>query len=249
MSEVERVTDHVVRVTADNASAFTLGGTNSYLARGWVVDPGPREPEHVDALLEAADGRIEGIAITHRHLDHYGGAADLAERAGGVPIVWPADGDDVGPFRAIATPGHTADHVALVYRKVCFTGDAVLGSGSVFISANGGGLNAYLNALRLLRSLDLELICPGHGPVVHDPHAKLDEYIEHRVEREAKLLAALNDGARTVDELLARAWDDVPPKVMEHVRPAAEATLAAHLEKLEAEGRLPEGVERPSVRL
>jgi glyoxylase-like metal-dependent hydrolase (beta-lactamase superfamily II) len=249
MSEVERVTDDVVRVTADNASAFTLGGTNSYIVRGWVLDPGPRDSGHIDALLAQAGGAIEGIAITHRHLDHYGAADDLAERAGGVPIVWPVDGDDVGPFRAIATPGHSADHVALVYRRICFTGDAVLGSGSVFLSVDGGGLEAYLNSLRILRSINLDLICPGHGPVVHDPHAKLDEYIEHRLDREQKLLAALDGGARTVDEMLAQAWDDVPPEVMEHVRPAAEATLAAHLEKLEAEGRLPEGVERPSVRL
>ncbi|HEX8854358.1 MAG TPA: MBL fold metallo-hydrolase [Thermoleophilaceae bacterium] len=249
MSEVERVTEDVVRVRASNASAFTLGGTNSYIVRDWVVDPGPRDSSHVEALLEAAGGRIDGIAITHRHLDHYGGAAELAERAGGVPVVWPVDGDDVGPFRAIATPGHSADHVALVYRKICFTGDAVLGLGSVFISAEGGGLTAYMYALRLLRSLDLELLCPGHGPVVRDPAAKLDEYIAHRMEREEKLIAALDGGARSVDELLAQAWDDVPPQLMEHVRPAAEATLAAHLEKLASEGRLPEGVERPGVSL
>lgn len=236
-----------MRIVAPNPSAYTLEGTNTYVARGWVVDPGPRDAGHLEAVLRAAGGRIEGIAITHGHPDHDEGAPALAELAGGVPVVRPRDGEEVGPFRALATPGHAQDHVALVLGRVCFSGDAVLGAGSVFISADGGGLAAYLEGLERLRSLDLDLICPGHGPVVRDPHAKVSQYIEHRLDRERRLVAALDGGARTVDELLDRAWDDVPAEARPFLGAAMRATLAAHLDKLEAEGRLPAGVERPGA--
>ena len=91
--------------------------------------------------------------------------------------------------------------------------------------------------------IDLALICPGHGPVVRDPAAKLDEYIAHRLDRERRLVEALAAGARSVDELLDRAWDDAPAAL----RPAAAVTLAAHLDKLEEEQILPAGVERPKL--
>jgi glyoxylase-like metal-dependent hydrolase (beta-lactamase superfamily II) len=87
-----------------------------------------------------------------------------------------------------------------------------------------------------LRELDLDVICPGHGPFVADPRARIDEYVAHRLEREHALLAALAAGARGEDELLDRAWSDVPPEL----RPAAALTLQAHLEKLREEGRLPD---------
>jgi glyoxylase-like metal-dependent hydrolase (beta-lactamase superfamily II) len=232
----------VTRVRADNPSPMTLEGTNTYvLADGWVVDPGPGDDDHLDAVMAAAGGAIEGIVLTHDHLDHSEGAAPLAERAGDVPIVRPADGETVGGLRALATPGHSADHVCLVCDDgVCFTGDTVLGQGSVFIQPGEGSLTAYLDSLRRLRALDLDVICPGHGPYVADPAAKLDEYIAHRLERERMLVEALEAGARTEAELLDRAWPDAP----EDLRPAAALTLRAHLEKLEEEGRLPEGVER-----
>jgi glyoxylase-like metal-dependent hydrolase (beta-lactamase superfamily II) len=129
--------------------------------------------------------------------------------------------------------------VCLLWRGVCFTGDTVLGAGSVFISPGEGSLSAYLDSLRRLRSLDLEAICPGHGPVVWDPAAKLDEYLEHRLDRERKLVAALDAGARTRDELLDRAWDDVEWDDAGWLRRAAALTLEAHLEKLREEGRAP----------
>ena len=121
------------------------------------------------------------------------------------------------------------------------TGDAVLGEGSVFVAPDPGALAGYLKALSRLHERELSLICPGHGPPVHDPAAKLDQYIAHRFERERRLVAALADGKRTVDELLDEVWDDAPPML----RPAAAVTLAAHLDKLDDEGRLPDGVERP----
>ncbi len=118
----------------------------------------------------------------------------------------------------------------------CFTGDTVLGAGSVFIAPGEGSLSAYLDSLRRLRDLELEVICPGHGPYVRDPTAKLDEYIAHRLERERLLLEALDSGIRNRDDLLTAAWPDAP----DALRPAAALTLAAHLEKLVEEGRVPE---------
>jgi glyoxylase-like metal-dependent hydrolase (beta-lactamase superfamily II) len=215
----------------------------------WVVDPGPDDQAHLDAVAAAvaARGGAGGIALTHDHLDHAGGVAALRERLGapvaaarGAVDVPLGDGDRFGPLEAIPVPGHSADHLVFVAGPVCFTGDAVLGQGSVFVASQ---LAAYLAALRRLRERDLELICPGHGPVVRDPAAKLDEYIAHRLDRERRLVEALAAGARSVEDLLDRAWDDAPAAL----RPAAAVTLAAHLDKLEEEGRLPEGVERPPV--
>lgn len=226
----------VIRVRAQNPSPLTLDGTNTYIAAGWVVDPGPADERHLDAVLSAVDGAIEGIVLTHSHADHSEGAGPLAERAG-AEVVLPAGGDELGPFRVIATPGHSADSVCLLLGRVGFTGDTVLGEGSVFIAPGEGSLAAYLDSLRALRELDLEALCPGHGPYVNDPRAKLDEYISHRLERERVLVEALEAGARTEDELLDHAWSDAPA----HLRPAAALTLRAHMEKLEAEGRVPKG--------
>lgn len=225
----------VTRVRADNPSPLTLEGTNSYLVGGWVVDPGPDDAAHLDALLAAAGGTIEGIVLTHSHSDHCAGAGALAERAGGVPVVLPGEGEQVGPLRALATPGHAADHVCLLAGGTCFAGDTVLGHGSVFIAPGESSLAVYLDSLRRLRALELDVICPGHGPYVRDPAAKLDEYLAHRLERERLLVEALDDGVRGERGLLDRAWSDVPAPL----RPAAALTLRAHLEKLDGEGRLP----------
>jgi glyoxylase-like metal-dependent hydrolase (beta-lactamase superfamily II) len=239
MPDQDQAPEGVIRVRAPNPSAFTLDGTNTYVVEHWVIDPGPDDAGHLDAVMAAAGDRIEGIAITHAHPDHDQGAPGLAKRAGGVAVVRPTDGEQVGPFTAIATPGHAPDHVAFLWGKVCFTGDAVAGTGSSFIVPGGGGLGRYLEALERLRELDLDVLCPGHGPFVHDPKAKLDEYIAHRLERERKLLAALEVGLRDRDQLLDAAWDDVPWHVSPGLRQAAGVTLDAHLEKLRDEGRLP----------
>jgi glyoxylase-like metal-dependent hydrolase (beta-lactamase superfamily II) len=235
--------EHILRVRAENPSALTLDGTNTWVAARWAVDPGPADTGHLEEVLRAASGAIEGIALTHGHSDHAEGADELARLAGGVPVVRPAGDGRAGPFEAIATPGHSPDHVCLLLERVCFSGDTVLGAGSVFISPGEGSLGAYLDSLRRLRELGLELICPGHGPPVHEPNERLDAYIAHRLDRERRLLEALATGARSRDELLGRAWDDVPFDEQPMLRHAALLTLEAHLEKLSAEGRLPEGVE------
>jgi glyoxylase-like metal-dependent hydrolase (beta-lactamase superfamily II) len=253
--------DDVGLVVADNHGPFTLQGTNTWLVGRdpcFVVDPGPLMEAHLERVLSDARDRggIAGIAVTHDHLDHAEAVDELSRRAGGVPVaaarfqgadVRLADSDEFGPLRAIATPGHASDHLAFVAGGACFTGDAVLGEGSVFVWPDPGALRCYLEALVRLRSLELNVICPGHGPVVLDPAAKLDEYIAHRRERERRLVAALDAGLRTTDELLDRVWSDAPAVL----RPAAAVTLAAHLDKLDEEGRLPVGVERaplPSLR-
>jgi len=234
----DRAPPGVQRVRAPNPSPLTLDGTNTYVTRGWVVDPGPNDDRHRRGVLEAARGRIEGIVLTHGHPDHTEGAPALAALSG-APVVTPGGGEVVGPFEVVATPGHSPDSVCLVAAGVCFTGDTVLGAGSVFIAPGEGALAAYIQSLRSLRRLDLEALCPGHGPFVHDPRARIDEQLEHRLDRERRLVAALHAGAGTHDEMLDAVWSEVPPEL----RPAARITLEAHLEKLRAEGRLPDGLD------
>jgi glyoxylase-like metal-dependent hydrolase (beta-lactamase superfamily II) len=222
-----------VRVRAPNPSPLTLDGTNTYLVGGWVVDPGPADPGHLDAVRRAAAEGIQGVVLTHGHADHAEGASSL-----GAPVLRPGEGESAGPFRALATPGHSPDSVCLLFGGVCFTGDTVLGAGSVFIAPGEGSLSAYLESLRRLRALSLDVLCPGHGPYVWDPTAKLDEYLSHRLERERRLVEALSAGLRSRDELLDSAWSDAPAEL----RDFAALSLASHLEKLAEEGRLPEGI-------
>jgi glyoxylase-like metal-dependent hydrolase (beta-lactamase superfamily II) len=222
-----------VRVRAPNPSALTLEGTNTYVVGGWIVDPGPDDGAHLESVRRAAGQPLEGVVLTHGHLDHAEGAERL-----GVPVTLPTDGQFIGPFRTLATPGHSPDSVCLVAGRVCFTGDTVLGTGSVFIAPGEGSLSAYLESLRRLRELHLDVLCPGHGPYVRQPAAKLDEYISHRLDRERRLLEALDAGLRTRDGLLDWAWSDTPAGLREF----AALSLGSHLEKLAEEGRLPEGV-------
>jgi glyoxylase-like metal-dependent hydrolase (beta-lactamase superfamily II) len=242
----------ILRIVAPNPGPMTLEGTNTYLYGSdpsTVIDPGPDDAGHREAILAAAGGRggIGLILLTHGHGDHAGGAEPLgsavaergagaAERGGGdrPPIVLPAEGEEHAGLRAIATPGHAADHVCLLtVDGVCFSGDLVLGEGSTFVPPDGGSLAAYMDSLRRLQSEPIELICPGHGPWIEDPTAKLADYVEHREMRERRLLAAIERGERSKQALLAEVWDDVP----EQLRPAAAMVMDAHLAKLEAEER------------
>ncbi len=245
----------VLLVRARNPGPLTLSGTNSWVVGrdpAWVVDPGPATGEHLEALYEATDerGGLGGVVLTHDHKDHSEAARTLTGRYGaplaggrGAVDIAVTEGARIGPFTPVATPGHAADHFAFIAGGACFTGDAVLGTGSVFISPYPGALAGYLSALARLRQReDFDVLCPGHGPPVWDARGKLEQYEGHRIERESRLIAALAEGHRSIEELLDTVWSDVPGQL----RPAAEVTLAAHLDKLDEEQALPPGVERPS---
>jgi glyoxylase-like metal-dependent hydrolase (beta-lactamase superfamily II) len=245
--------DDVALVRADNPSPLTLTGTNTWLVGRdpcWVIDPGPDLAEHVRAVLEAAArrGGVGGVALTHGHGDHAGAARAVAGDAPILAAAWEGatsrigDGDRAGPsLEVIAVPGHAPDHLcfALEGGADCFTGDAVLGAGSVFIAPDPGALTGYLAGLERLRARGFARLLPGHGPIVEDADAKLAEYVAHRLDRERLLVAALDGGARTIDALLDAAWSDAPAQL----RLPATVTLFAHLDKLAEEGRLPDGVE------
>jgi glyoxylase-like metal-dependent hydrolase (beta-lactamase superfamily II) len=247
-TEAERLQSMgVLRLRADNPGLLTMSGTNSWVVGhdpAWVIDPGPALPEHQQALAEALiqRGGLGGVVLTHDHIDHSEGVQTLRERfpaplaAGRGPAdIELGDGVQVGPFEAIYAPGHAPDHFALIMNGACFVGDAVLGEGSVFIAPDPGALAGYLDALDHLRERELEVLCPGHGPPIWTPRERLTEYIEHRLDRERRLVAALAEGRRSTEDLLDSAWSDVPAAL----RPVAAVTLAAHLDKLAEEGRLP----------
>lgn len=258
----------VVRVRAGNPGPMTLTGTNTYVvgsSPAYVIDPGPADPGHIELVRGVGEtrGGIAGVLLTHSHSDHNAGVAllgapvlvgneagfdDLAALTATEPAPLPPapeDGLRIGPFTVVATPGHAPDHVALVYGEsgeICFCGDLILGEGSTIVppAAGGGSLADYMRSLDRLAELAPSLLCPGHGEWITDPAARIASYAEHRRERERLLLAALDAGTRAEEDLLDAAWSDVP----EPMRPAAALAMRAHLEKLEAEGRLSAGGDR-----
>jgi glyoxylase-like metal-dependent hydrolase (beta-lactamase superfamily II) len=224
-------------LTAPNPGPMTLEGTNTYVVGrdpAVVIDPGPEDAGHIEAVREVAKtrGGIGTVLLTHGHSDHTGAVEAL-----GIEPARPGDGETVAGLQAIATPGHADDHLCFLVEKACFTGDLILGEGSTIVGPRemGGSLADYMRSLERLQNLDLEILYPGHGPEVHDPQAKIAEYVEHRMMRERRLVAALERGERSREALLAEVWDDVPALL----RGAAAIAMQAHLEKLQAEGRLP----------
>lgn len=230
----------VLKVVAPNPGPMTLEGTNTYLFGSdpcVVIDPGSDDPGHLEAIRAAAGerGGIGLVLLTHSHGDHTAGAEELDAE-----VVLPAGGEEHFALRVLATPGHAEDHVCfLTETGVCFSGDLVLGLGSTIVPPGGNALAAFMDSLALLQAEEIELIAPGHGPWVTDPAAKLAEYVEHRLMRERRLLAALEQGERSRAELLAVVWDDIPLELL----PMAAMAMEAHLEKLEGEGRLPGDLE------
>lgn len=258
VTRIELAGGEIVAIRAPNPGPFTLSGTNSWIVGrrpAWLIDPGPAVASHIESLAAeaAARGGLGGIALTHDHPDHAEGVPALRERFPEAPLAAARGRTDVrleegisfGPLVSVALPGHAPDHFGFIVGDVLFSGDAILGQGSSLITPYPGALRAYIEALERLRERRLAWLAPGHGDPVAGVEAKLVEYIEHRRDRERRLLAALEAGRRSVDELLADAWSDAPAPL----RPAAGATLAAHLDKLAEEGRLPAGVARPDVSL
>ena len=227
----------VLKIVAPNPGPMTLEGTNTYLFGSdpcAVIDPGDDSPAHLEAIREAAAGRggIGVVLLTHSHSDHTTGAEAL-----GADVVLPGHGEAHLGLRVLATPGHSEDHVCLLSDGgVCFSGDLVLGLGSTIVPPGGNALAAYMDSLALLQAEEIDLICPGHGPWITEPEAKLAEYVEHRRMRERRLVVAIEEGERSRAELLAIVWDDIPIELL----PMAAMAMEAHLEKLDAEGRLPE---------
>jgi glyoxylase-like metal-dependent hydrolase (beta-lactamase superfamily II) len=225
------------RLIAPNPSPMTLEGTNTYVVGrdpAVVIDPGPDDAGHIEAVRAAAEGRggIGAVLLTHAHGDH----SDGVEALGVEPTPF-ADGETFAGLRALATPGHAANHFCFLLERACFTGDLILGEGSTIVGPRdtGGSLPDYMRSLERLQALDLEILYPGHGPEVHDAQAKIAEYIEHRMMRERRLVAALDRGERSRTALLAEVWDDVPAEL----RGPAAIAMEANLEKLQDEGRLP----------
>jgi len=245
-----------VRVLAPNPGLMTGTGTNTYLVHGdthdvVVVDPGPDDPRHLAAILEAARplGRIAACLVTHRHTDHLPGAVALRAQVGspivGHPLLPGVDkalpdgaAFATGPgtwLVALHTPGHTDDSVCFwdSSGRGLFTGDLIAGAGTVVVDETPGGMARYMASLRRLRQLGPCTIHPGHGPLVADGQATIQQYIDHRDTRERQILALLADGPITVAMLVGRLYATIVPELA----PMAARNVRAHLGKLADEGR------------
>lgn len=237
----------VRRLTAPNPSPMTGAGTNTYLVGIGdvsVIDPGPDEPRHLDAILEALGReRVARILVTHAHPDHAPGAAALCQRTGAPVLAYPRtlrDGDLLAAGGAtidvLHTPGHAADHLCFLLREeqALFSGDLIISGSTVVIAPPDGDMAAYLRALDGLRGLRLARIYPGHGEVSDDPGRVIEEYIAHRMMRERQILDALRDGPARIPGLVSRIYTEVP-QVLHRL---AAQSVYAHLLKLKAEGRV-----------
>jgi glyoxylase-like metal-dependent hydrolase (beta-lactamase superfamily II) len=233
--------------------------TNVYILgrdRLAVVDPAsPYEDEQgrLDTALDGLGGQVEEIILTHHHVDHVSGAAHLAARlgvgvaahaetaarvAGRVRVTrLLAEGDRLpyGPgFQVLHTPGHAPGHICLWDGSAVVAGDMVASVGTIIVEPDDGGdMRVYLESLRRLRGLNAKVLLPSHGPPITDANGKLDFYVHHRLEREARVVAALRPEPQTVAELVPPAYPDVAPAIY----PLAARSLLAHLYKLEADGR------------
>jgi glyoxylase-like metal-dependent hydrolase (beta-lactamase superfamily II)/8-oxo-dGTP pyrophosphatase MutT (NUDIX family) len=262
-----RLSPRVLRVTAPNPGMMTGPGTNSYLVgdgqagSAWtLIDPGPDDAAHRQALLDAVagvQGRIGRILVTHTHVDHSPGAVALAQ-ATGAPVFGRvatfAQGQDASfapqrelihgerfavgdgsTLRVIHTPGHASNHLCYLLEEesTLFTGDHVMQGSTVVINPPDGDMAAYLRALEALLDEALDWLAPGHGFLVAQPHAVLRALIQHRLKREGRVVDALRRRREAdIDALLPEVYADVPAGLY----PVARRSLLAHLLKLEADG-------------
>ncbi len=246
----------VRRIVAPNPGLMTGPGTNTYLVgidEIVVIDPGPDDEGHLDAIAGCGGDRIRWIVCTHTHLDHFPGVAGLKERTGaevlafdsrdGLEIDRPmADGDRIEAtefvLRALHTPGHASNHLCflLEQERMLFSGDHIMNGSTVVIRPPDGDMTLYLEQLERLKARRprLKSIAPGHGHLIEQPIAKIDEYLEHRHAREAQILGALTSaGTTTIKVIVEQLYQETPEELL----PMAAATVWAHLRKLKAEGR------------
>jgi len=249
----------VRRLVAPNPSMMTGPGTNTYLfgdAEVAVLDPGPVIDSHLSLIQEVADAPIRWVLVTHTHPDHSPAAIELAKATGAellgrpppdrqhqdmtfVPDRVLEDSDqlvvDGVTIEVIRTPGHASNHVCYLQRELnwIFTGDHVIDGSTVVIDPPDGDMKHYLESLAKVRELRPTALAPGHGELIHDPDTAIDWIIDHRLEREAKVLAALaaNPGLTSM-ELVPHAYKEVD----ERLYGWAERSLLAHLLKLTDDG-------------
>jgi glyoxylase-like metal-dependent hydrolase (beta-lactamase superfamily II) len=240
---------------------MTGPGTNTYLVGDKdlaVIDPGPAIDSHIAALLAAGAGRIRCVVCTHTHMDHSPAAAAIKAATGAVLVGRPAP-DQPGQdrsfvpdrvlehgdrlmlggltLRALHTPGHASNHLCYLLEntKMLFTGDHVMQGSTVVINPPDGDMRAYFASLELLLTEDILILAPGHGYLIGEPHREARRLIRHRLAREMKVVGAIARlGAPTLEELVLEVYDDVPPRL----HAVAMRSLAAHLGKLAAEGRV-----------
>lgn len=260
MPPFAELADGVRRIVAPNPSMMTGPGTNTYLVGKdaiAVIDPGPAIPAHIENIIDKSTGSIRWILATHTHPDHSPAVASLADKTGAEVLGIPApkgrqqdasfaptrvlaDGDALATaeFRleAVHTPGHASNHLCFRHTDLdwLFTGDHVIDGSTVVIDPPDGNMRQYIDSLRRIRRLDCAALAPGHGEIIHDPAKVIDWLVDHRLEREAKVVAALkaNPGL-TTRELVPHVYRDVN----EHLYALAERSLLAHLIKLEEDGR------------
>ena len=231
----------VSRVVAPNPGPYTGPGTNTWIVDAGpvvvVIDPGPDEDAHLEALNRRITGRTVGVVlVTHGHADHLALAERFARPHNASVRRHPGlrDGDIVRAgnlnLTALYTPGHSADHLCFLLPGdgAIFTGDLVLGQGSSMVTYPEGDVAAYLRSLDRLAELKPRILFPGHWDPVSDATGKIVEYRTHRLEREAQVLAEVRRGRGTAAELTRRVYGDLDDKLMV----AAEMTLRAHLRKL-----------------
>ena len=246
----------IQQVTAPNGSVFTGSGTNSYLIGRkdiTLVDPGPKIDEHIEKLIKLGEGKIKRILVTHTHRDHSPAAKVIGEILN-VPLMgrlvekddtlqdktfkperFLGHGDLIETaeytIESIHTPGHASNHLCFLIReeKAMLTGDHIMNGSTVVIAHPDGSMKDYLNSLALLRKYSFNKIWPGHGGFLEDPMAVVDWIINHRLEREQKVISKLkNFSSVTSEELVKNVYDDVDSKL----HPIAVWSLEAHLYKL-----------------
>jgi len=262
-----RLSERVIRVSADNGSVMTGPGTNTYLiggrdaARWAVIDPGPAIDAHVEAIVAAAPGPIDRILVTHTHKDHSPAALMLRQRTGATLLglapahrewqdeTFAADVtlhggeriaiDEAAHLAVIHTPGHASNHLCylLEEERTLFTGDHLMQMSTVVINPPDGDMAAYLASLRALLALDLDWLAPGHGFLMAEPKKAIEAVIAHRLRREQKVVDAL---AELGPSPIERLLARVYADVPERMHPVAKRSLTAHLLKLRDEGRASE---------